>query len=338
MNKNNNIENNSHKKSIWQWLQALIRILQMLAWWNTNKNKRDSRLNTDRADRMDPVLDSTANKDRMDPATTDTCKTSPPREGAGEAAQEMSGEALIVRPVSVISGPVSSTQSSRSQPSSSQASVSKASVTPIDYGPEDILSGSPLKGGRGGLSRFQLLSSLRSESKALARTSDPSPALPREGDGQYVSGGAGRRIDYLVLHCSDTRPDQDFTIEKLKACHKARGFGDYPGYHVYVRRDGSVYYCRPVRLRGCHVKGHNSDSIGICYEGGHAPQGSLHKYEDNRTQAQKEALREVFAVLHDCFPDARIVGHNEFGVPKACPCLSKESMEAFRQEIIHWRE
>ncbi len=236
----------------------------------------------------------------MDPATTDTCKTSPPREMSGEAAQEMSGEAatLIAQPVSVISGPVSSTQ----------------------------------------LSRFQLLSSLRSESKALARTSDPSPALPREGDGKYVSGCAGRKINYLVLHCSDTRPDQDFTIEKLKACHKTRGFGDYPGYHVYVRSDGSVYYCRPLRLKGCHVKGHNSDSIGICYEGGHAPQGSLHKYEDNRTQAQKEALREVFAVLHDCFPDARIVGHNEFGVPKACPCLSKESMEAFRQEIIHWRE
>ena len=62
-----NKKTTSEKKSIWQWQQALIRILQMLAWWNTNKNKRDSRLNTDRVDRMDPMLDSTANKDRVDP-------------------------------------------------------------------------------------------------------------------------------------------------------------------------------------------------------------------------------------------------------------------------------
>ena len=71
-----------------------------------------------------------------------------------------------------------------------------------------------------------------------------------------------RRISLLVLHCSDTRPDQDFTIEKLMRSHRARGFGTYPGYHLFVRRDGSLYYCRPIAERGCHVKGHNSDSVG----------------------------------------------------------------------------
>ena len=129
-------------------------------------------------------------------------------------------------------------------------------------------------------------------------------------------------IEWLVLHCSDTRPDQDFTIEKLAACHRRRGFGDWPGYHLYVRRDGTLYYCRPVSRAGCHVKGWNQTSIGICYEGGHS-RSPEYKYEDNRTAEQVVVLDEVFRALKECYPEARIRGHCDFtGMAKACPCLS----------------
>lgn len=123
----------------------------------------------------------------------------------------------------------------------------------------------------------------------------------------------------VVLHCSDTRPNQDFTIEKLRACHKARGFGNMPGYHLYVRRDGSLYYCRPVSVRGCHVKGYNAHSIGVCYEGGHSDSPE-YKYEDNRTAEQLVVLDEVLRTLLESFPQARLVGHNELAA-KACPCF-----------------
>ena len=125
----------------------------------------------------------------------------------------------------------------------------------------------------------------------------------------------------LVLHCTDTRPNQDFTISKLIASHRARGFGDFPGYHLYVRRDGSLYYCRPVSMVGCHVKGWNRHSIGICFEGGHSCSPE-YKYEDNRTAEQMIVLDEIFALLHEVYPEARIVGHCELNPRKACPCLS----------------
>ena len=125
-----------------------------------------------------------------------------------------------------------------------------------------------------------------------------------------------RIIKLLVLHCSDTRPDQDFTIEKLMRSHRARGFGTYPGYHLYVRRDGSLYYCRPISERGCHVKGHNAFSIGICYEGGHSCSPE-YKYEDNRTAEQMVVLDEVLKLLHEVYPEARIVGHCELNPCKA---------------------
>ena len=155
-----------------------------------------------------------------------------------------------------------------------------------------------------------------------------------------------RTIDLIVLHCSDTRPSQNFTIEKLAASHKARGFGEYPGYHFYIRRDGTLYYCRPLSLKGCHVSGYNAHSIGICTEGGHREnevvlcgnikdqmsniKERVSKYEDNRTAEQKVVVHDLLLILHEMFPEARICGHRDLpGVAKACPCYDAEREYAY---------
>ena len=172
-------------------------------------------------------------------------------------------------------------------------------------------------------------------------------------DSQVASA---RKIDLIVLHCSDTRPSQNFTIEKLAASHKARGFGEYPGYHFYIRRDGTLYYCRPLYLKGCHVSGYNAHSIGICTEGGHRegpeqiPVGNLNDltklqegrnppplggekrgaYEDNRTAEQKVVVHDLLLSLHEMFPEARICGHRDLpGVAKACPCYDAAKEYAY---------
>ena len=49
-----------------------------------------------------------------------------------------------------------------------------------------------------------------------------------------------RKIDLIVVHCSATRVNQDFPVEALEACHKARGFRSI-GYHYYITKDGIVY-------------------------------------------------------------------------------------------------
>ena len=111
--------------------------------------------------------------------------------------------------------------------------------------------------------------------------------------------------------------------------HRAKGYGSYPGYHLYVRRDGTLFYCRPVAERGCHVKGYNTNSIGICYEGGHSCSPDV-KYEDNRTAEQMVALDEVLRILHEIYPEARIVGHCELNPRKACPCLNPPASVEYR--------
>ena len=76
-----------------------------------------------------------------------------------------------------------------------------------------------------------------------------------------------RKIDLIVVHCSATRVNQDFPVEALEACHKARGFKSI-GYHYYITKDGMVYPCRPENEMGAHARRYNAHSIGICYEGG----------------------------------------------------------------------
>ena len=61
-----------------------------------------------------------------------------------------------------------------------------------------------------------------------------------------------RKINLIVVHCSATRVNQDFPVEALEACHKARGFKSI-GYHYYITKDGVVYPCRPETEVGAHV-------------------------------------------------------------------------------------
>lgn len=75
-----------------------------------------------------------------------------------------------------------------------------------------------------------------------------------------------RKISLIVIHCSATRVTQDFTFEKLEACHLARGFRSI-GYHYYITKDGVIYPGRPESEIGAHARHFNAHSIGICYEG-----------------------------------------------------------------------
>ena len=128
-----------------------------------------------------------------------------------------------------------------------------------------------------------------------------------------------RKIDLIVVHCSATRANQNFPVEALEACHKARGFRSI-GYHYYITKDGMVYPCRPENEVGAHARHYNAHSIGICYEGGLDEKG---KPADTRTPAQKESLEDLLYSLALDYPDAEILGHRDLPwVRKSCPSFN----------------
>ena len=142
-----------------------------------------------------------------------------------------------------------------------------------------------------------------------------------------------RKIDLLVIHCSATRADRCYTEFDLTTDHLCRGFSG-AGYHFYIRKNGDIKSLRPIEKPGAHAKGHNANSIGICYEGGLDCHG---RPADTRTEWQIHSMRVlVLALLRD-YPGCRICGHRDLSPDlngngeiepeewvKACPCFDAE--------------
>ena len=133
-------------------------------------------------------------------------------------------------------------------------------------------------------------------------------------------------IKFLVLHCSASRCDQDYSVEQLRRDHKARGFYDI-GYHFYIRKDGTMTQHRKLLEVGAHARPYNRCSIGICYEGGLDEHG---KPYNTMTAEQETRLVDLFRNLKILFSKAKIVGHRDLPgtTPKECPCLDAGSWAA----------
>ncbi|MEE1344210.1 N-acetylmuramoyl-L-alanine amidase [Segatella copri] len=145
---------------------------------------------------------------------------------------------------------------------------------------------------------------------------------------QYMSAND---IKYLVLHCSASRCNQDYSVELLRRDHKARGFYDI-GYHFYIRKDGKKTQHRMLLEVGAHCIPYNRCSIGICYEGGLDEDG---KPANTLTKEQEERITDLLINLHKLFPKAKIVGHRDLpgASPKECPCFDAHAIFGWIEDL-----
>ena len=127
-----------------------------------------------------------------------------------------------------------------------------------------------------------------------------------------------REINKIIIHCSATREGENFEVAEIRKWHLARGFNDI-GYHFYIDLYGEIHKGRDIAKIGAHCKGHNRNSIGICYCGGVEADGKTPK--DTRYDCQKESLTAVLRTLKAMYPNAVIHSHNDFA-NKACPSFN----------------
>ncbi len=127
-----------------------------------------------------------------------------------------------------------------------------------------------------------------------------------------------REINKIIVHCSATREGENFEVAEIRKWHLARGFSDI-GYHFYIDLYGEIHKGRDISKIGAHCKGHNRNSIGICYCGGVEADGKTPK--DTRYDCQKESLTAVLRTLKAMYPNAIIHSHNDFA-NKACPSFN----------------
>lgn len=125
---------------------------------------------------------------------------------------------------------------------------------------------------------------------------------------------AMRKINKIIIHCSATPEGREVSVREIDSWHRQQGYNGI-GYHYLIGLDGSVNAGRPEANIGAHCRGHNKDSIGVCYVGGC---DAKMKPKDTRTPQQRTALRRLAAELQGRYPGATLHGHNEFAA-KACP-------------------
>lgn len=125
-----------------------------------------------------------------------------------------------------------------------------------------------------------------------------------------------RDIKRIIIHCSATPPDMDIGVKEIRDWHvKGNGWKDI-GYHYVIRLNGEIESGRSIDQVGAHTKGHNSDSIGICYIGG---LNKNNKPKDTMYKCQEDSMRElIFSLRVVADEELTIHGHNEFS-DKACP-------------------
>lgn len=117
-----------------------------------------------------------------------------------------------------------------------------------------------------------------------------------------------RKINLIVVHHSAS-PLKTTTWEMIDKWHKERGFSGF-GYHYLVMGDGLVMKGREEERVGAHLKGKNSNSIGICVAGNFE--------EEVPAPAQIISLEPLILDLLERYPQARLTWHSA-EAPTLCP-------------------
>lgn len=139
-----------------------------------------------------------------------------------------------------------------------------------------------------------------------------------------------RKINRLVIHCSATTPNMDIGAEVIRVWHVRDNKWSDIGYHLVIKRDGTIEKGRPLEQAGAHVAGHNHDSIGICLIGGIAPNG---RADNNFTEMQFKTLENILKDAKRVYPAIKFMGHRDLDPKKECPSFDVNSWIKTRKLI-----
>ena len=116
------------------------------------------------------------------------------------------------------------------------------------------------------------------------------------------------KINSLIIHCSDTDDDLDLRAQDIHKMHL--GFGwDGIGYHKIICKNGDVENGRPEYWVGAHVKGKNTDSLGVCLIG-----------RTDFSKAQFNSLEKLLIAWKKKYSPVSILGHRDVvKTDKTCP-------------------
>jgi N-acetylmuramoyl-L-alanine amidase len=127
-----------------------------------------------------------------------------------------------------------------------------------------------------------------------------------------------KKTDFIIVHCTATKPSMDIGFTQVDAWHRHRGFLGC-GYQIIIRRDGTMEDGRHIDDVGAHARGYNHNSIGISMVGG-VTEDDVNISENNFTPVQFDTLSDLITTLQLTYPDTEVLGHRDLpDVQKDCP-------------------
>lgn len=136
-----------------------------------------------------------------------------------------------------------------------------------------------------------------------------------EGMFRAINRNPGREISGAIVHWSASFLDQNVGTEWIDKVHRARGFSGC-GYHVIIRRDGTMQRGRPMNRSGAHDINNNDNFLGFCFIGGINEFSSKavkpywrYASVESLTPAQFKTYEGLMRTFYKVFPYAQVQGH-----------------------------
>lgn len=115
----------------------------------------------------------------------------------------------------------------------------------------------------------------------------------------------------VIHHAAFDEGDDLSTLLEIQRLHREdRGWADV-AYHYFIGQEGDVYEGRAVNVRGTHVAGYNTGSVGVCLLGNFM--------ETLPTEAMLQSLYSLSAWLAVRLQLTHVAGHRDFNAETVCP-------------------
>jgi len=114
-------------------------------------------------------------------------------------------------------------------------------------------------------------------------------------------GNLDEVLNTIVVHHSATVYSNPNEVQDLHM--DGRGFADV-AYHFMIATDGTIYEGRELNIRGAHVQGFNTGSVGIVLLG---------NFNDTQpTESQLDSLRALVDYLRYVYEIRYLAGHKDY--------------------------
>lgn len=115
----------------------------------------------------------------------------------------------------------------------------------------------------------------------------------------------------IIHHSVEYDRTDRLTMLKIQQLHRVdRGWADI-AYHYLIGKDGDIYAGRDIGVRGTHVGGYNTGSLGVCLLGNFMVQ--------TPTQAQIRSAHRLLKWLAVELALTHIATHKSFNAETVCP-------------------